>query len=102
MFEGAGGAEPGVVVGFAVEDVGVTGGERETGVVGADVCVFEGAGGTEAEVALPSFAAEDVGVTGGERESGVVEAEVCMFEGAEPEVIVVGSVVEDVAVAGGG
>jgi hypothetical protein len=40
-----------------------------------DVCVFEGAGGAEPEVALPSFAAEDVGVTGGERESGVVEAE---------------------------
>ena len=28
--------------------------------------------------------------------------EVCMFEGAEPEVVVVGSVVEEVAVAGEG
>jgi hypothetical protein len=43
MFEGAGGAEPGVVlVGFAVEDVGVTGGEWETWAVGADHGVKRG------------------------------------------------------------
>jgi hypothetical protein len=37
VFEGAGGAEPGVsLVSFAAEDVGITGGERGSGVLEAE------------------------------------------------------------------